>query len=376
MKLKMIVVLSVLLVLLPAVAFSHESNSHDRDRFQGAVYTMTNDSSNNQVVVFGRYGGGGLTKMASVSTGGAGSGTILDSLGSQGSLALTQDQQWLLAVNAGSNEISVFDVTSQGLKLASKVDSGGVFPVSIAVFYNIVFVLNSGGSAPNITGFALTHKGALIPLADSTRALGSSSYAQVGFDPWGNSLIVTDKGNSAILVFPVEASGLPAATPVVSASSGQAPFGFIFDRYGHLLVAEAGTDAVSSYSIMGNGTLQVISSSVLNGQQATCWIAGDSWGRVFTTSPGTQAVSYYSDMVSTGQVTLVNATAGMANRPLDLAVSSDEYLYALDPAAGGIHTWKVNRDGSLSDLGLAAGGLGIFAQGIAVRSGDFSDWGH
>ena len=133
-------------------------------------------------------------------------------------------------------------------------------------------------------------------------------------------------------------------------------------------MAEAGTDAVSSYSIQSDGTLQLISASIVNGQKATCWIAGDFLGRVFTTSPGTQAVSSYRDKVSTGQLTLVNGTAGTANSPIDLALTpKGEFLYALDPAAGGIHMWRVKWDGSLSDLGLAPGGLGIFAQGIAVR---------
>ena len=181
MKIKMCIVLAMLLLPLPALAVSKGCDSYS---FPGAVYTMTNDSTDNQVIVFGRNAKGILTKIDSVSTGGPGSGTVLDSLGSQGSLVLTEDEEWLLAVNAGSNEISVFEVTHQGLKLAGKVGSGGTGPTSITTFYNIVYVLNAGGT-PNITGFALTHKGALIPLANSTRTLASAGYAQVGSRPLG-----------------------------------------------------------------------------------------------------------------------------------------------------------------------------------------------
>ncbi len=55
----------------------------------GAVYTMTNDSAGNQVVVFSRDGNGILTKVVTIPTGGKGSGSALDPVGSQGSLMLS-----------------------------------------------------------------------------------------------------------------------------------------------------------------------------------------------------------------------------------------------------------------------------------------------
>ena len=157
-------------------------------------------------------------------------------------------------------------------------------------------------------------------------------------------------------------------TPVTSMSYGNAPFGFIFDQKEHLLVSEAGSGAVSSYAIMDDGSLMGISPSVANGQIATCWIAGNNMGYVFTANTGSQTLSAYADKPGNGQLELLDATAGTGNRPIDMAVSvNGRFLYALDPAEEAIDMYKINADGSLTDLGTAPAGISIFAQGIAVR---------
>jgi 6-phosphogluconolactonase len=360
-----------ILVISTVAAFAKSWDGKDIDRddrdLAGAVYTMTNATTDNEIVIFNRDDEGFLTKAGSISTGGTGSGGGLDPLGSQGSLVLSADHRWLFAVNAGSNEISVFRVLPSGLKLVGKVDSGGIFPVSLTVFHNLVYVLNAGTS-PNITGFYLSHRGQLIPLDDSTRLLGSGGFAQVGFDPEGEMLVITDKTNNGIFVYSVGHGGLPVMNPVISPSNGLVPFGIIFDEWGHLLVAEAGSGAVSSYNILHNGTLKVISPSVANGQAATCWIRANERGNVFTANTGSQNIASYKLTARNGKLALRNATAGFGNRPIDLAITvNGEFLYALDPANGGIDMFQIEPNGSLTDLGTIAGELSIFAQGIAAR---------
>lgn len=336
----------------------------------GAVYTMSNDAGGNQVVVFDRDEDGLLTLAGAVATDGLGSGGGLDPLASQGSIVLTQNKRWLLAVNGGSNDISVFRVRPDGPVLTDRVESGGTLPVSLAVYHNQVYVLNAGGT-PNITGFRLTNRGRLVPRGNSAREVGTGRFSQVGFDPHGDNLVVSDRGENEILVFPLDRHGLPALAPITSPSNGIAPFGFIFDEKGHLLVAEAGSGAVSSYTIEPDGSLQVISASVANGQAATCWIAGNQQGYVFTSNTGSQNLSVYRVMKedgNAGQLELLDATAAFGNRPIDNGVSENgRFLYALDPAAAAIDMFAIEPDGSLTDLGTAPGGLALFAQGIAVR---------
>jgi 6-phosphogluconolactonase len=343
------------------------ANNHEEKVIAGAVYTMTNAEDGNQVVVFGRGEDGLLNMVGAVPTGGLGSGGGLDPLGSQGSIVLSEDHRWLLVANAGSNEISVFRVKWDGLVLVDKVDSGGVSPVSLTVFHDLVYVLNAGG-APNITGFYLGYQGQLTLRNNSTRDLGSGGFAQVGFDSQGNNLVVTDRDENEILVFPLNRRGLPAMQPVTSISNGIAPFGFIFDEKGHLLVSEAGSGAVSSYDINSDGSLQVISPSVENGQAATCWIARNQRGYVFTANTGSQNLSVYEGEHNDGQLDLLDAAAGFGNSPIDIGVSvNGRFLYALDPGSETLDMFEIESDGSLTNLGTVAVGLSIFAQGIAVR---------
>jgi 6-phosphogluconolactonase len=363
-KLSTIILVAALMLMSANVVFAKSPWAND---VVGAVYAMTNSSVDNEVVFFDRDSGGVLTKARAISTQGIGSGSELDPLGSQDALVLTDDSRWLLAVNAGSNDISVFRVLSNGLNLTDKVDSGGAFPVSVAVFHDLVYVLNAGMSS-NIAGFSLSPAGQLIPLVGSARSLGDGGFAQVAFSPAGTWLAVTDKVNNRILIYGVGRDGLPEMKPAVSASSGTVPFGLVFDQRGHLLVVEAGANAVSSYTILPDGTLQVISPSVANGQNASCWIAGNNRGDIFTANTGSQTISAYALAAGSGEISLLDQAAGLGNKPIDMSVTSDgRFLYALDPANGGVDMFRINPDGSLTDLGIADGGLAIFAQGIAAR---------
>jgi 6-phosphogluconolactonase (cycloisomerase 2 family) len=361
----LIAVLSAAILMISAAAVFADGTRDDEK--VGAVYAMTNAANGNDIVIFDRDEDGILTKAGSISTGGTGSGGGLDPLGSQGSLVLSEHHRWLVVVNAGSNEITVFRVQRDGLDLVDKVDSGGVFPVSVTIFHNLVYVLNAGGSA-NITGFSLSHKGELTPLTNSTRSLGAGGFAQVGFDAQGETLLVTDKPNNKILVFSVGRRGLPSMSPVTSPSNGVTPFGFIFDRRGHLLIVEAGTNAVSSYKILPDETLQVISPSVPNGQKAACWITGNERRYIFTANPGTHTISSYKLMAEEGSLVLLNGAAGTGNTPIDISTTIDgRFLYALDPTNGTVDMFQIEHDGSLTNLGTVAGDFSIFAQGIAAR---------
>lgn len=350
-----------------AIAAPAASASGDGHRAVGAVYTMTNDPAGNAVVVFDRTADGALEMTSTVPTGGEGSGGGFDPLVSQNSLVLSDNGRWLLAVNAGSNDISVFRVTRNGLELSDTVASGGTMPVSVAIAHNRVYVLNAGGDA-NITGFTLW-RGKLRPIADSTRELGSGSFSQVGFDRLGRKLIITDRADNELLVYQLGLRGVPSGNPVVTPSSGTTPFAFVVEKSGRLLVVEVngGDGAVTSYRIGFDGRLHVISASVTSGQAAACWIASDGHGNVHTTNPGSESISSYA-ATSRGNVTLVDATAATGVAALDEGVSRDgRFLYALNPNGGGIEAYQIARDGSLTPLGLTNGGLASYSQGLAVR---------
>src|SRR4051794_18532801 len=71
----------------------------------GAVYTETNSVTGNSVYRLDRAPDGSLTVVASYRTGGTGTGA---GLGSQGAVALSDDGDRLVAVDAGSNDVAFF----------------------------------------------------------------------------------------------------------------------------------------------------------------------------------------------------------------------------------------------------------------------------
>src|SRR5215216_6103378 len=166
----------------------------------GAVYVLTNQVEN-AVAVFRRTVDGHLTMAGEFPTGGAGDPVAIppdppvDPLASQGALVFGPGSQFLFAVNAGSNQISVLRVRRTGLVLVDVVDSGGDRPISLTVHENLLYVLNEGGT-PNITGFTVSAAGELTPLAGSTRPLSGGSTAdpaEVSFSNDGALLAVTEK---------------------------------------------------------------------------------------------------------------------------------------------------------------------------------------
>lgn len=334
----------------------------------GAIYTLTNDPSGNQVLVYDRSSDGSLAFQGSYPTGGLGSGA---GLGSQSAVTLSHNNHLLLAVNAGSNEISSFAVTEHGLELIDVVASGGTLPVSLTSYKDWLYVLNAGGSG-NISGFVVGKDGSLSALDGSTQLLSNGgsgaapAVAQVAFSSDGSALVVTEKSTNLIDVYPVD-DGL-AGAPGFNPSAGTTPFGFAFDRHNHAIISEAASGSVSSYFIDAS-TFHVISPAVVNSQAAACWIAISNNGKyAYTTNAASGSISSYT-IAMDGTLTLLNPTAGITgagSSPVDMAFSNDgQTLYALANRAHTISIFGMNADGSLAsqDSVLVPAGL----VGLAAR---------
>src|SRR5262245_8133216 len=176
----------------PAATQSDSAGENERSARTGAVYVLSNQADANRVLVFDRLRDGSLAAAGSAPTGGFGTGS---GLGGQGALTLSRNRQWLFAVSAGSDELSVFRVGNDGLTLTDIAASGGDQPISVTSVDGLVYVLNAGG-AGNIAGFTLSEDGRLTPIAGSTRPLSGAAVtgpAQIQFDPAGEQLLVTEK---------------------------------------------------------------------------------------------------------------------------------------------------------------------------------------
>jgi 6-phosphogluconolactonase len=344
----------------------------------GAVYTLTNSSSGNAVMVLNRSAAGRISPGGMFATGGMGTGS---GLGSQGALAMDAANNFLFAVNAGSNDISVFRIQASGLSLITRVSSGGSNPTSLTVSRNVLYVLNDGGAvggSDTIAGFAVHGDGTLQPIVSGLPLSGSSvGPAEIAFNTDGDLLVVTEKGTNNIDVFTVDNNGV-ASGPMVFASAGQTPYGFAFGKRDQVFVSDAfgggpNAGAMTSYALARDGTLQVITDAAPDNQTAPCWVVLTSDGRfAYTTNTASGNVSAYS-VGFNGTLQLlqggISANTGPTSSPVDAAVSNDSrFLYVLTPGTHNVQAFAIALDGSLTPLSAALGGLvPASASGLVAR---------
>jgi 6-phosphogluconolactonase len=347
----------------------------------GHVYLNDNTAGTNTIAAFDRHADGSLSPIAGspFAAGGAGTGS---GLASQGALQISSDGHFLIAVDAGSNQLSVLRITHDGglqQVAGGVVSSGGADPVSLAVRTaarergghrrnrgddqrDLVYVANASAVGPNYTGFTLNEDGRLRLLADSTVALPNGSQpGDVLFNSTGTKLVGTRVGTSEIDSFVVGHDGLLSAapsSPIPAQAAG--PFGSqfrptdpdqLFVTNAH---AGAGQGSVSAFDVAGDATLTPVASSpVADGQSGTCWVEITHEGRfLFAVNTGSGTISRYA-IHAHGSLTLlgnaaVSATGGVG--AVDARLSPDgATLFVDESRTGSVAAFAVNG-GTLAEL--------------------------
>jgi 6-phosphogluconolactonase (cycloisomerase 2 family) len=317
-----VITLLSLAAITAAAAAGSSSASSD---VIGHLYVNDNTTGANTIAAFDRHSDGSLTPMrgSPFAAGGVGTGT---GIGAQGALQITTDGKYLLAVDAGSNQISVLRIKNDG-ELDSvgggAVSSGGIEPVSIAVHASLVYVANAGDGGSNYTGFTLNAGGHLRPLAGSTVPLPTgSSPGDVLFNGDGSRLVGTEVASSVIDSFVVGANGLLTAAPGSPfVAQGPGPFGSEFRPTDptQLFVTNAhggpGNGSVSAFHDGSDGTLTSIGSSPFpNLQTAPCWVEISHDGQfLYAVNTGSNSVSEYA-VAADGSLSLLgSASLGPTN---------------------------------------------------------------
>lgn len=368
MRLTTVVVTATSALLAGPTAFAH-ADEGDGGR---AVFVQLNDPSGNSIASYRRAENGTLSPAGVFPTGGLGgraTGAPSDPLASQDSLVYNREHSLLFAVNAGSDTISVFQVSGASLSLRQVLPSGGQFPASIAVSDDLVYILDAGGPG-SIQGYHIDDQ-RLSPIPGSNRTLGQSngnppgflsSPAQIGISPDGHKLVVTTKfGGNSVDVFTIDENGRPSATPAVTPVAN-GPFPFNFTPSGLLVLVTAGNSSVATYRINEDGTLALVSGPVSDGQRAACWIAF-ARGYYFAANTASNNLSSYR-INEDGAVVLVNPVAATGiSGAIDLTASG-RYLYVQAGSASTVEAFAVNSNGSLTWVGSVP--TGPNQEGIAA----------
>jgi hypothetical protein len=342
----------------------------------GHVYVNNNSAGTNTIAGFDRHADGSLTAIpgSPFSAGGAGTGAPQ---GSAGALQRSGDGRFLLAVDAGSNQISVLLILPNGalLRIGQPVWSGGSTPVSLAVHNTLVYVANTGAGGSNYTGFRFLG-GLLVPIPGSTWNLpdnalpghvlfgGQANGVAADLLGAGLTLIGTrvgpSNGPSYIDSFRVGFDGRLTAAPGSPMPAQRiGPFGSAVRPTNpwQLFVSNAhdGANAgsVSAYTIGADSSLTAIAGSPFaNGQTAPCWVAITPDGRdLFAVNTGASSISGYS-IAGNGTLGLVGNTpmaspAGL--RAFDAGIDpSGSYLYTAD-ASGRVSAFAISG-GSVTEL--------------------------
>ena len=274
------------------------------------VYTQTNEAGTNRLAEIRSKADGGFSRVRYFNTGGAGSG---NGLGIQGALTFSSDHRYLFVVNAGSNDISTFYVSDQGVRLINVVPSGGTRPVSITSVKDLVYVVDSYGVA------------------------SAPSWVQ---------------------------------------SPGSTPFGFAFGRRGKLFVSEAfpgivNSSAVTSYLTDDAGLPTVAAGSVPTFQTAACWVAMSPNGQ-FTYAVNAASESVTGFRVHTDGTLALLSGDGVSAKLIaggggtDAAADNDNRLFVISSRIGALNVFNIRPDGKLSKYGVVSG-LPTTITGLAIR---------
>jgi len=350
----------------------------------GHVYVNDNTKGTNTIGAFDRHADGSLSPVpgSPFAAGGAGTGS---GLASQGAIQITQDGRFLIAVDAGSNQVSVLRIHFHGslsLVPGGVASSGGTLPDSIAVHGNLVYVANSGNGGSNYTGFRLGFDGRLFPIPGSTVTLAANAApGDVLFNGTGTKLVGTEVGPSVIDSFTVGFDGrLTAAPGSPFKAEGLGPFGSefrptdphqLFVSNAHNTAADSGT--ISAFTDSRNGTLtSVLASPFADGQMAPCWVEISHDGQfLFTVNTASGTISRFQ-IADGGVLTLlgstpVGQTGGVG--AVDARLSPDgRYLFVDESRIGKVGAFAVHG-GNLTELASSPASLpaGATPAGIVVN---------
>jgi 6-phosphogluconolactonase len=334
----------------------------------GHVYVNDNTAGANTVAGFNRHADGTLTAVpgSPFQAGGAGTGADIPS---QGALQTAFGGHYLLAVDAGSNQISVLAAGHNGgLAPVSVASSGGSDPVSIAVHGRLVYVANASADWPNYTGFRLGFNGRLRRIPWSTITLPDGSQpGDVLFNGNGTVLAGTRVGSSEIDSFLVGPGGrLTAAAGSPIGAQGLGPFGsefrptnpyqlFVSNAHNGTIDGVSTTGTVSAFAVGAGGALNPIGASPFADEQtAPCWVEISHDGNyLFAVNTASSSISSYW-IARGGSLALIGSTP--MNDPIGLGAQDA----GLSPDGGSL--WVV-------DAGLHA------ISGFAVNGGHVTEFG-
>jgi len=353
----------------------------------GAVYTMSNGATMNQILIQTFNASGQLTMAGAVNTNGTGVNTTsTDPLFSQGSLAVYSN--YLFAANPGSNSLSMFMISPSDatqLTLLSVQSTNGWFPVSVTVNSMYACVL-TGGTITGIRCFTYNSSG-LYVMSSFDRNLTSyisqsvppsgppQTMSEILFSADNLALIVSVKGiNTTIpgyLLFYLLTNNytmLSTNATQITPTGAVLPFSMTLVGTNGLLITDPGANGVltltysSTTGMINNNMLTPVNASVASG---LCWSTySPTIGHYYVIGAGNATIvelnlnlSSSTNPVQIVQYYPLPANTGALEATV-VTLAGKDYLYVLGTTAYGISGYQLYAAGNAT-----ANTMGVAQQG-------------
>ncbi|CAF1469904.1 unnamed protein product [Adineta ricciae] len=353
----------------------------------GAVYTMSNAASMNQILIHSLNSTGQLTLTNSVNTNGTGVNTTAgDPLFSQGALGVYSN--YLFAVNPGSNSLSMFMLSSSDatqVTLISVQPAYGVFPVSVAV-NNMYACVLTGGSMTGIRCYTYNSSGLFIVTSfdrNLTSILSQSvppsgprqTFSEILFSADNMALIISIKGFNAtspgsLLFYTFNSDKtVLAANPIQTIPTGGIlPFSMTLVGMNGLLITDPGAAGVLTMTYSStSGTISNIMLTSVNTTLASalCWSTySPNVGNYYVIGAGTATIvelalnlTSTSNPVQIIQYYQLPSNTGALEATV-VSLAGTDYLYVIGTTAHVITGYQLKAAGQAMANGMVTSQLG------------------
>jgi 6-phosphogluconolactonase len=253
------------------------------------------------------------------------------------SLVLHPSKKFMYAANSGSNNISLFTLSTTGsiTEVTPRINAG-TSPTVLAIDPAGAFLYAGNSGSSDISVFSIdSSTGALTPvpqLTGATVGLGLSPFS-IRVSPAGNVVYVTGQTTQGYVEAFSVSGGVFSETPIPGSpfATGNNPFGLTIDSSGgYLYTANRVDDSISEFKINADGSLTALTGSPIGGNLTPSALLIDNAGKYLYVandqSPGT--IFVYS-IGSDGSLTLIsNSQFSTGPQPNFLASDpSGKYIF-------------------------------------------------
>ncbi|KAJ3805990.1 hypothetical protein F5876DRAFT_69321 [Lentinula aff. lateritia] len=360
-------------------------------------YWMTNEDSGNYILAADVGSDGQVNLREAYATGGMGlhgingGNTGPDGLFGQGSVAVSNVTNKLVAVNPGSGTVSLFSINpsdpSNLTLIGDPAGSGGQWPTSVTFNKagDIVCALN-GGEVNGVSCFSVNQTSGLTPLADTTRYLGinqttpaagpTNTVSQILFSSDSSKLLVAYSGTTPTApgylgYYDIGVNGSLSKnfSAIAPPSGGVLPFSITPVPGQEAYVVADPALGFEVYDLTGANRSSAVA---ISGQGATCWstyspstgsyLLIDAQGRIFEIA--IDAATLQSTIIG-------NYTQFLGDGLIDsdvMSVNGTDYMFTLAAGINSLEVFALPAPGRLQSVQQFNISTAVESVGITVSS--------